>query len=262
MKQILTVGLGLLLGVCLTGMSGPAPILPTTDFYVNDAAGILADPHKETMMSISAGLEEEQGIQLVVLTVPSLESMGATDPDALANLIFESWEIGGRQEENGILILGVKEPASCAIRVGETYAQDITFSQAQAVVEEVIPMMRKGNSSKALMELYSALTLRLYDIWGVEPPAAEGSKEGVTPSYFMFALMGVALIVVASSFRVSSKYRKKYGSRYARPRKSYSATVIDDEMREARPMPDYFNEIGRRPTLDGENSANEHSSKD
>lgn len=249
MKKAVAAALCLLLCPLLLG-AVTAPILPTTDYYVNDAAGIISDDHKSAMLRVSQGLAESQAFQLVVLTVPSLEGMGYTDINLFADDIFLSWEIGGRQEENGALIVIVKEPANGAIRVGKPLAQEITPSQAYAAVEEILPTMQRGNASKATMDLYQALVVHLYDIWGLELPQGETPEAAPSRSYTMYAIVAIAIIAVARSFRVSRKYQRRYGKGFTRPRRHYGTEARDDEMREIAPVPDYYEAVGKESTAD------------
>ena len=246
MKQYLLPPVLLLF--CLLLM-GAAPIFPTVDFYVNDAAGIIIDQHKDTMMKASAGLEQQSGTQLVLLTLPSLEEQGYDDLSAFAGDVFTSWEIGGRQEENGLLIVAVKSPAACTIRVGKTFAGEITPAQIEAVTQNVVATMQKGNSTKALMDLYSALSLRVYEILELEPPAAGAVEAAVSRSRLPYLLLAGVFVVVARSYRVSRKYRNRYG-RYSRKRKQFSRSKRDEDAIRAGKVPDLYDRIGREATAD------------
>lgn len=237
-----------LLLFCLLLM-GAAPIFPTVDFYVNDAAGILIQQHKDTMMSASAGLEQQSGTQLVVLTLPSLEEQGYDDLSAFADDVFSSWEIGGRQEENGLLIVAVKSPAACTIRVGKTFAGEITPAQIEAVTQNVVATMQKGNATKALMDLYSALSLRVYEILELEPPHAGAVEAAASHSRLPYLLLAGVFVVVARSYRVSRKYRNRYG-RYSRKRKQFSRSKRDEDAIRAGKVPDLYDRIGREATAD------------
>lgn len=244
MNRLRSAALPLLLCFLLMGA---APILPTTDFYVNDAAGILIEEHKNTMMTVSAGLEEAAGAQLVILTIESLESMGYDDLYAFADDIFTSWAIGGREEENGILIVAVKDPAACAIRVGKPFAEEITAGQIVSVTENVVATMRKGNSTKALMDLYSALSLRVYEILGLEAPDQEEVESAAARNYAPYIIVAGGLLIVGRTYRVNRKYGK-IGKKQPYKRRRFSREQGDDDMRDIKSMPSLYEKIGREPT--------------
>mgnify|MGYP001360602839 CR=1 FL=1 len=247
MKKYGTIAVFLL--VCLLLM-GAAPILPTVDFYVNDAANIIIEKHRETMMTTSLGLERQSGTQLVVLTIPSLEERGYDDLEAFAEDVFTSWEIGGREEENGMLIVAVKSPAACTIRVGKAFADEFTAAQIQEACAVVVDTMQKGNATKALMDLYAALSLRIYEILDLDPPNAELSRQAAASDrFFSYLLLGGAFLVVARSYRVSRKYRNRFGG-YSPKRRQFSHRRRDENAFRSDRAQDIYNKIGREKTAD------------
>ena len=247
MKKHGTVAVLLL--VCLLLM-GAAPILPTVDFYVNDAANILIKKHKEAMMATSLGLERQSGTQLVVLTIPSLEERGYDDLEAFADDVFTTWEIGGREEENGLLIVAVKSPAACTVRVGKAFADYFTAVQIQEACEVVVDTMQKGNATKALMDLYAALSLRVYEILELDPPNAELSRQAAASDRLLpYLLLAGVFLVVARSYRVSRKYRNRFGG-YSPKRKQFSHRQRDEDASRSGRVPDIYNKIGREKTAD------------
>lgn len=60
----------LLVAAALCGAAYPSP---TSDFFVNDYAGVLSPDTKAYIMEQSASLAQETGAQIVVLTVRSLD---------------------------------------------------------------------------------------------------------------------------------------------------------------------------------------------
>lgn len=246
MKKYCFVAVSLLL--CLL-LIGAAPIFPTVDFYVNDAADILIDQHKETMMAASIGLEQQKGTQLVLLTLPSLEEQGYDNPYTFADDVFTAWEIGGRQEENGLLIVAVKSPAACTVRVGKAFAEEITAAQIEAACQTVVATMQKGNATKALMDLYSALSLRVYEILELEPPDPGMTRQAAASSRLPYLLLAGVFVVVARSYRVSRKYRSRFYG-YSRRRRQFSRPLRDEDAMQTNPMPQLYNRIGREKTTD------------
>ncbi|MGI6402984.1 MAG: TPM domain-containing protein [Oscillospiraceae bacterium] len=235
--------------VCLL-LIGAAPILPTVDFYVNDAANILIDRHKDTMMAASSGLEQQSGTQLVLLTLPSLEEQGYDDLETFAHDVFTSWEIGGRKEENGLLIVAVKSPAACTVRVGKAFAGAITPAQINEVCQTVVATMQKGNATKALMDLYSALSLRVYEILELEPPNGEITRQAAASNRLPYLLLAGVFLVVARSYRVSRKYRSRYGGFSHKRRRQFSRQQRDEDAMESSRVPELYDRIGREKTAD------------
>src|SRR3989344_4476639 len=76
--------------------------LPSPQGYVNDFASILNQDTKRTLENLASRLEKETSIELAIITVPSLE--GETVEDYAVKL-FETWKIGKKERDNGLLFL-------------------------------------------------------------------------------------------------------------------------------------------------------------
>lgn len=102
----------------------------TSDFYVNDFAGLFTEEEKASMMERAIELEEEYGgIQVVVTTVKTLDDClieeGEKDIEQIAYAMFKQYGIG--QDDMGILILFASEDRIMKIETGyqmQTYITD------------------------------------------------------------------------------------------------------------------------------------------
>ncbi|HAS72974.1 MAG TPA: hypothetical protein DCS67_02390, partial [Clostridiales bacterium UBA8960] len=72
---------------------------PTSNFYVNDFAGILSAETEKLIMDTSVPLAEKTGAQIVVVTV---ESLNGQDIESYARGLFNQWGIGDAQKNNGL----------------------------------------------------------------------------------------------------------------------------------------------------------------
>ena len=68
-----------------------AIVSQTSNFYVNDSAGILSSETKQYIMNKSVKLNNVDGTQIVVVTVNDLEGMAIED---YATKLFRSYGIG------------------------------------------------------------------------------------------------------------------------------------------------------------------------
>lgn len=102
----------------------------TSDFYVNDYAGLFTEEQKASMMEKAIKLDEEYGgIQVVVTTVKTLDDClieeGEKDIEQIAYAMFTQYGIG--QDDMGILILFASEDREVRIETGyqmQTYITD------------------------------------------------------------------------------------------------------------------------------------------
>ncbi|MDR2909443.1 MAG: TPM domain-containing protein [Oscillospiraceae bacterium] len=211
MKRFVTVTLLILISIVATGGAyRQSPILPTVDFYVNDAAGIIFEEHRDRMMTVSADLEAKTGAQLVILTVSGITG-GGSAPE-LAEAVFADWEIGGRQEQNGLLILVLSNPAGCVIHVGEGLSRAADAAYVTALEDEITASVRKGGSSRAVWDCWRELAPRLYQAGGATPDEkiaailSDKGEDSFSPAPII--ILAVVVFAVGRSARIARRNQK------------------------------------------------------
>lgn len=100
------------------------PNLPGPMGYVSDHAGVLDDDWKARIRSVCQDLERKTGVEMVVVTVPSLKPFGTAIEYAQA--IYEKWGIGSAQQEHGVLVLVAVQERQAAITLGRQMLPVIT----------------------------------------------------------------------------------------------------------------------------------------
>jgi len=78
------------------------PALPKPRGYVNDYANVLSNKAETQLNEISAALERATGAQLVFVVMPSIAPY---DDFTYGMAIFDTWKIGQKGKDNGLLIL-------------------------------------------------------------------------------------------------------------------------------------------------------------
>lgn len=79
-----------------------AVLKPTREFYVNDYANILSDETESFIIENGVELNNKTGAQIVVVTIKSLDGQEIED---YTSELFNNYEIGDSNKNNGILIL-------------------------------------------------------------------------------------------------------------------------------------------------------------
>ena len=93
----------LLLGFCWPGLSAIGDTtIPYLSGRVVDQAEILSAPARERIGSMLHAHERATGNQIAVLTI---NGIGTESIEDFAVRVFESWKLGGREENNGVLIV-------------------------------------------------------------------------------------------------------------------------------------------------------------
>ena len=92
-----------------------AIVKPTSNFYINDYATILSYETEEYILKRSAALNNVDGTQIVVVTVPNLEGMTL---ESYATKLFRQFGIGDKYKNNGLLLLLALEEREFRVEVG------------------------------------------------------------------------------------------------------------------------------------------------
>lgn len=130
------------------------PERPAWPNFVLDEAGMLNESDELQINVISQELFKEFQTQLYVVTVPSMTAMDAAGmhPDDYAEALFNSWGIGTRQKNDGILLLVSKGDRKARIELGAAWKHNFD-EDAQAVMDGmIIPHFKKGQFSRGILE--------------------------------------------------------------------------------------------------------------
>jgi len=105
--------------------------LPGPMGYVSDHAGILDDEWKARIRSVCQDLERKTGVEMVVVTVPSVKPFNSANEYATS--LYEKWGIGSAQQEHGVMVLVAVQERQAAMTLGRQMLPVIT----PAVMSEV-----------------------------------------------------------------------------------------------------------------------------
>lgn len=133
----------IVLTLFLFGKSVLAYMSPGTPTgFVNDFANVLKPEEKSALEVKLENFKNETSNEIVVVTIPTLSG----DPiDTYANTLFREWGIGGKEHNNGILVLAAIEDRKMRIEVGyglEGAMPDLLTKQIQDV--DITPSFKEG----------------------------------------------------------------------------------------------------------------------
>ncbi|MBN1472326.1 MAG: TPM domain-containing protein [Syntrophaceae bacterium] len=127
---------------------------PPSDDYVNDYANILSETDTESIRKMLKDLEYKTGIEAVVVTINSIGDYNTADTtiESFATNLFNSWGIGHKKENNGILILVAVKDRKCRIELGGGYGERYDSSMKQVIEENMIPYFKTDDYSRGIYE--------------------------------------------------------------------------------------------------------------
>ncbi|MGQ0666736.1 MAG: TPM domain-containing protein [Nitrospiraceae bacterium] len=98
--------------------------LPGPMGYVSDHAQVLDGEWKERIRSVCQDLERKTGVEMVVVTVPSIKPFASANEYATA--LYEKWGIGSTQQEHGVMVLVAVQERQAAMTLGRQMLSVIT----------------------------------------------------------------------------------------------------------------------------------------
>ena len=161
------VGLGIL-------NKSNAIVTQTSDFYVNDSAGVLDYSLKNYIILTNKSLYSQTGAQIVVVTVNSLD--GDTIED-YANKLFRQYGIGDSKKNNGVLILLSIQDRKCRIEVGYGLEGTLTDGKTGRIQDDyMVPYFKNNNWQDGIKNGYNAVLEEVKNEYNV---TINGSVEAV-----------------------------------------------------------------------------------
>lgn len=124
--------------------------IPYLTGRVNDNAQILSEETKTLLSETLKSHEEKTTNQVVVLTLPTLDGESVDD---FANRVFEDWQLGQKDKNNGILILVVPTDRKMRIEVGYGLESIMTDFLAGRIIRDIMtPRFREGDFNGGITE--------------------------------------------------------------------------------------------------------------
>jgi len=176
---------------------------PTSDFFVNDFAGVLSNDVKDHINQTSRRYQADGGPQVVVATIESLE--GNAIEDYSLNMARD-WGIGSKDSNNGVLILLAVQDRNVRVEVGYGLEGVITDSLSGRFIREVTSELSADNYSDGIKNLYDLVIQELEEPGSFEEDQGDGS-------------IGIASIIIIIIFLLLGGFfgpgrRNRFGGHY------------------------------------------------
>lgn len=190
------------------------PKKPTKQTSVYDQAKMMSESESKRIESKLIKYFDTTSTQIVVVTIESLEGheIGIFGTE-LAHL----WGIGGKEEDNGVLILASKKDRKITIRTGYGVEHLLTDALSRRIIENIItPEFKKGNFYKG----FEGATSVIIEILAGEykgSPATNNQDEGIPIGLIVFIFLILMMILS----------RRKKGGGNNKGNKSGGFSILD-----------------------------------
>jgi uncharacterized protein len=122
--------------------------VPKLEGRVNDIANVLSDSQRERLTDMLASYEQETGHQIAILTIPALNGESI---ESFSLRVANSWKIGLRNHNNGILIVLALADKRSRITLGFGMERYITNELAKSIIAtSMSPSFKQGQFAEGL----------------------------------------------------------------------------------------------------------------
>ncbi|MCI5120255.1 MAG: TPM domain-containing protein [Candidatus Electrothrix sp. AUS4] len=153
--------LGNLLFLPASSRSGEYP--EADNLYVNDYAQLLTPEDATGIRTMFTTLRNDPGIEAVVLTISSFRKYETEDTtlEAFATNLFNTWGIGNKEKNNGVLILVAVNDRKMRIELGAGYPKSMDMKMKSVIDEFTLPQFKRNNYSHGIYQGVRAMIAQL-----------------------------------------------------------------------------------------------------
>jgi uncharacterized protein len=188
------------LGFFLLTLPVLAQEFPQPTGYVNDFAQMLSSNYRQSLEEELVNFEKETTTEIAVVTINSLEGGSIED---YAVRLFEDWQIGKKEKDNGLLILIAKEDREMRIEVGYGLEPLITDGRAGRIIrEQMRPDFREEDYDTGVRLAIGQIENY---IRSGEPPTGVEEVQEKTMASLPLIVFAVIILIYLSSFLARSK---------------------------------------------------------
>jgi uncharacterized protein len=167
----------------------PAADVPYLTGRITDNAQLLSQEVNRSLSDSLQAHEKRTGNQIAVLTISSL---GGESIEDYSVRVFESWKLGQKGKDNGVLIVVVPDDRRMRIEVGYGLEGTLTDAMAGRIIQTVMtPKFKNGDFEGGIVEGAGAV-MKLLE--GGELPQSEVKSGSMNKSKF-FEMEGPELSI-------------------------------------------------------------------
>lgn len=164
----------------LNGNAAPPPPqdLPKPLGYVSDHGRVLSPEWKERIRSVCKDLETKTGVEMVVVTVGSIEPYAQVRE--YADALYKYWRIGSAQREHGVMVLAYTKRPQVSVTLGRNMIRVISPGLLDQVKRRYVePSFQVAHFGEGLYRTVVALASAAQDVRVGEPLKKRSGAAGI-----------------------------------------------------------------------------------
>jgi len=168
--------------------------VPALNTPITDKADVINSSDEKALNQKLTNLSNETGIQVAVLTIPSLEGEAL---ESYSMKVAENWKLGQKGEDNGVLLLVSIGDRSLRIETGYGVEGDLTDTKCGLIIRNVItPHFKNGDYSTGIVQGVTAIVENVATDFSensenpiiLELEDDEESSSAIVAIFFMFMI--------------------------------------------------------------------------
>lgn len=149
--------------------------VPYLSGRINDYAGILSETAVNDLEKTLKDFEQKTTCQIAVLTIKSLEGENLEE---FSIKVAETWKLGQKKKDNGVLFLVAQNDRQMRIEVGYGLEGSLTdYASGRIIANEIVPLFKIGDYNAGITNgvnaVISTITTGKYTAGADIPAAAE-----------------------------------------------------------------------------------------
>lgn len=179
---------------------------------VSDFSSALDATEEGRISRIMAETSEKTGIELVVVTVESLDQLNGKDMriEDVGRALFDAWGIGDKTKNDGILILIDTAAREARITLGTGYPPVYDERAARVLSTALLPKLREGRTAGAIeAAIISARDRLMIPFLAGEPVSATDGFEPDRSTLPLRIAIGVAGVLGFAGISIWRRMRSK-----------------------------------------------------
>jgi uncharacterized protein len=168
--------------------------VPPLKGYVNDYANMMSPGARAQLEKELKDFEQSDSTQVVVLTVDSLQG------DVLESFsirVAETWKIGRKGKDNGVILLVAKNERKTRLEVGRGLEGKLTDLTAGRIVQLVInPQFKRGDFDAGFLSGVRAVIDATRGEFKADQARRTSSSRGMVSSFMPLIVFGALFLLV------------------------------------------------------------------
>jgi len=168
--------------------------VPALSGRVNDYGAMISAPVRSELETKLQQFEAAESTQIVILTIPSLQGEPIENFSIRA---AESWKIGQKGSDNGVLLIVSRDDHKARIEVGYGLEGRLTDLLAGRIVQdEIAPAFKAGQFDAGFTKGISSIIAAVHGEYKAKP-----QTKGSRPSFTLLTLILLVIYFISQIFR-------------------------------------------------------------